>query len=113
VLALILQALGGPLPCGGDGWTKPESGHCIAVLRAARAQAPQSTVGSCLRLIKGKLFERTLLLSPVRAEGALEDMLAALAGGAADPPCVRFLPQALPRLPALSSALSARLTAVG
>jgi hypothetical protein len=85
----------------------------MAVLRAARAQAPESTVGSCLRLIEGKLFERALLLSPARAEGALEDMLAAPAGGAADPPCVRFLPQALPRLPAMSSALSARRTAVG
>jgi hypothetical protein len=113
MLALFLQALGGPLPCDGGGWTKAESARCIAVLRAAREQAPRSTVGSCLRLIEGELFERALLLSPARAEGALEDMLAAPARGAADPPCVRFLPQALPRLPALSSALSARRTAHG
>jgi hypothetical protein len=39
-------------------------------------------------------------------------MLAAPAGGATDPPCVSFLPQALPRLPTLSSALSARRAAV-
>jgi hypothetical protein len=113
MLALFLQALGGPLPCDGGGWTKAELARCMAVLRAARAQAPQSTLGSCLRLIEGKLFEHALLLSPARAEGALEDMLAAPAGGAADPPCVRYLPQALPRLPALSSALSARRTAGG
>jgi hypothetical protein len=113
MLALFLQALGGPMPCGGDGWTKSEATRCIAVLHAARAQAPQSTVGSCLRLIEGKLFGRALLLSSARAEGALEDVLAAPAGGSADPPCVRFLPPALPHLPALSSALSARLAAVG
>jgi hypothetical protein len=75
MLALFLQALGGPLPCDGGGWTKAESARCMAVLRAARAQALQSTVGSCLRLIEGKLFERALLLSPARAEGALEHML--------------------------------------
>jgi hypothetical protein len=40
-------------------------------------------------------------------------MLEAPAGGVADRPCVCFLPQALPRQPAPSSALSARLTASG
>jgi hypothetical protein len=78
-----------------------------------RVRKLQSTVGSCLRLVEGKLFERALLLSPARAEIALEDKLTAPAGAAADPPCVRFLPQALPRLPALSSALSARPAANG
>jgi hypothetical protein len=74
----------------------------MAVLRSAREQAQLSTVSSCLQLIEGKLFKRALLLSSARAEGALKDMPAAPAGGAADPQCVRFLPQALPRLPALS-----------
>jgi hypothetical protein len=37
MFALFLQALGGPLPCSGDGWTKPEATRCIAVFRAARA----------------------------------------------------------------------------
>jgi hypothetical protein len=71
MLAPFLRALGCPLPCNGDDWTKSEATRCIAVLRAARAQAPQSKVGSCLWLIEGKLFERALLLSPARAEGAL------------------------------------------
>jgi hypothetical protein len=53
-----------------------------------------------------------LLLSPARAEGAFKDMLSAPAGGTADLPCVRFLSQALPRLPVLSSALLERRTAL-
>jgi hypothetical protein len=48
MLALFLQALGGPLPCGGDGWSKAESARCVAVLRAARAQAPQSMARACV-----------------------------------------------------------------
>jgi hypothetical protein len=32
MLALFLQALGGPLPCGGDGLTKSEATRCVAVL---------------------------------------------------------------------------------
>jgi hypothetical protein len=45
MLALLLQALGGPLPSGGAGWSKSEEARCIAVLHAAPAQAAHSTVG--------------------------------------------------------------------
>jgi hypothetical protein len=55
-MVALLRALGGPLRSGGDGWTKSEESRCVAVLHAARAQAAHSTVGSCPRLVEGKLF---------------------------------------------------------
>jgi hypothetical protein len=45
MLALVLQAMGGPLPTDGEVWTTGGG--------ALRSQAELATVGSCLRLING------------------------------------------------------------
>jgi hypothetical protein len=113
MLALLLQALGGLLPCDGEGWSKADSTRCLAVLQAVRVHAADSAIGPCLRHVEGMLYERALLLSAARAEGALEEMLRAPIGVAGDTPCSRFLPRALARLPALASAISARPVEAG
>jgi hypothetical protein len=72
MLALVLQAIGGPLSTDGAVWSKPEEVRCVAVLKTLRSQAELATVGSCLWLVDGWLFQRTLLLFLADAGGALD-----------------------------------------
>jgi hypothetical protein len=90
----------------GEAWDKPREMRFIAVLKSIRSHAATALIGSCRRLVSGILSERSLVLFPARAEGALDEMLAKTPGAAANFPCYRVLREVLPRLPALAAALA-------
>jgi hypothetical protein len=108
LLALVLQALDGQMPARGEVLDKPTEARFVAVLKSIRSHDEAASIGSCSRLVSGILGDRSLLLLPARAEGALGKMLSKIHGAAANFPCYRVLPEVLLQLPALVAALAGR-----
>jgi hypothetical protein len=76
LLALMLQALDGPLPTGGRVWSKAEERRSVAVLLALRAQAAKTdSVDACPRQVSNRLADRSLILIPAHPDGAFEEIL--------------------------------------
>jgi hypothetical protein len=109
LIALALQAIGGPLTTGGDRWTLDECVQTVAVLRSMRRRAgSHASAGEALATVHDVLSARTLSLHATYRPGQFERMVAALQGNPFDPPIPGYLDLALARLPWLHLAVHER-----
>jgi hypothetical protein len=106
LLALALQAIDGPLPTSGAGWTPDRRAQTVAVLWALRRRAGSHAIaGEVLATVHDVFRARALSLHVTHRPGQLERLVAPLPGDPFDPPIPAYLDLTLARLPWLHLAV--------